>query len=122
MGFVNHDDIIAILDEASALVHPSLEESFGNTLLEGMSRRLPVIGGEKSGAVPYVLGHGQYGILCDVEKPTELAKAMQKTLDISQMTPLLDAATNYLQEQLTNEVIVKKHILLFSKFLKKQNE
>ncbi len=122
MGFVNHADIITILDQASALVHPSLEESFGNTLLEGISRRLPVIGGEESGAVPYVLGHGQYGILCDVKNPTELAKAMNKSLDISQMTSLLDAATNYLLNQLTNEVIVKKHILLFSKIIKKDYE
>lgn len=122
MGFVYHDDIIGILDNASVLVHPSLEESFGNTLLEGMARRLPVIGGKESGAVPYVLGHGQYGILCNVKLPSELSAAMQKALDRSQMIPVLDSATDYLQKNYTNDVIVQKHIQLFSKIIKKEHE
>ncbi len=122
MGFVNHDDIIGILDNASVLVHPSLEESFGNTLLEGMARRLPVIGGKESGAIPYVLGHGQYGILCNVKLPLELSAAMQKALNISQMTPILDSATDNLQKNYTNDVIVQKHIQLFSKIIKKDYE
>lgn len=114
MGFVDHDRLIDILDHASALIHPSLEESFGNTLLEGMARRLPVIGGKDSGAVPYVLGHGKYGILCDVKNPDEMAVALEDALDIERMLPMLDSATDYLKNELTNEIIAQKHIKLFS--------
>lgn len=118
LGFVNHDELISILDSASILIHPSLEESFGNTLLEGMARRLPVIGGASSGAVPHVLAHGKYGILCDIRNPEEIAEAMERALDLPSMRPILDQATAYLKSELTNEIIAERHIQLFSNALK----
>lgn len=117
LGFVDHRALIDFLDNASALVHPSLEESFGNTLLEGMARRIPVIGGEKSGAVPFVLGNGKYGLLCDATSPLDMAKCMQKALNIDEMKSMLDRATSYLYSELTNDIIAEKHISLFSKHL-----
>lgn len=122
LGFVDHDKLIDILDHASALIHPSLEESFGNTLLEGMARRVPVIGGKDSGAVPYVLGQGEYGLLCDVSHPDDIAKAMEKALDIAEMRPILDNATSYLKNELTNETIANKHIKLFTESLQEKHE
>lgn len=114
IGFVDHDKLIDILDHASALIHPSLEESFGNTLLEGMARRIPVIGGKDSGAVPFVLGQGEYGLLCDVRNPEDIANAMTKALDLEEMQPILNHATSYLKNELTNEIIAQKHIKLFT--------
>ena len=73
IGSVSRDVLINLLDEADLLIHPSLEESFGNTLIEAMARRVPVIGGNKSGAVPWVLDHGIAGILCDVKNPDDIA-------------------------------------------------
>ncbi|GHT43391.1 hypothetical protein FACS189438_0470 [Bacteroidia bacterium] len=54
-GYIKHNDLIDILDNSDLLVHPSLEESFGNTLIEAMARKIPVIAGKNSGAVPFVL-------------------------------------------------------------------
>ena len=70
----------AVLDrvrDADALVHPSLEESFGYTLIEAASVGTPVIAGEASGAVPWVLADGASGLLVDVRSPDLLAKAMR---------------------------------------------
>ncbi|MBP1626369.1 MAG: glycosyltransferase [Holophagaceae bacterium] len=76
-GHVPHAQLLAFLStEADAVVHPSLEESFGNTLVEGMACGLPVIGGKASGAVPWTLGGGEAGILSDVEDAGELSLAM----------------------------------------------
>ncbi len=122
LGFMDHDTIIEVLDHSSALVHPSLEESFGNTLLEGMARRIPVIGGKESGAVPYVLGQGKYGILCNVKDADDLARAMLKALDITQMMETIECATKYLQSTLTNDIIVKRHIELFTSVLRNSHE
>ena len=122
LGFVSHDKLIDILDNASALIHPSLEESFGNTLLEGMARRIPVIGGKDSGAVPYVLGHGEYGILCDVKNPEDITRAMTKALDIDNLQPVIDKATNKLNNELNNDIIAQKHINLFTEVLQNQHE
>lgn len=76
-GYVNHDDMLKLIDSSTCLVHPSLEESFGNTLIEGMARCRPVIGGWKSGAVPYVLEHGKAGFLCDVTDVQSICDTME---------------------------------------------
>jgi L-malate glycosyltransferase len=56
------------------LLHPSLEESFGMTIAEAMAVGVPVIAGEKSGAVPWVLSHA--GLLVDVRKPQLMLNAL----------------------------------------------
>lgn len=54
--------------------HVSLEESFGNTVLEAMLGGTVVIGGRTSGAVPWLLDSGRCGVLADVSNPTKLAE------------------------------------------------
>lgn len=117
-GFIKHDDLINLIDFCSALVHPSLEESFGNTLLEGMARRIPVIGGKKSGAIPYVIGNGKYGLLCDVTNPNDIEKALKTSLKTSELKETIDRATDYLKNNLTEEIVCSKHIALFNIYIK----
>lgn len=80
MGQVGSDMLIRIYDQSAILVHPSLEESFGNTLVEAMARKLPVIGGLNSGAVPWVLANGRAGLLTDVEKESRIAHSILDVL------------------------------------------
>ncbi len=115
-GFMNHDELIGLLDYSTALVHPSFEESFGNTLLEGMARRIPVIGGRDAGAVSYVLGHGKYGVLCDVRDYKDIERALKIALDHFKLRDTINQATRYLKENLTDEIVCSKHITLFKQF------
>lgn len=117
-GFVNHDELMDTLDQASVLIHPSLEESFGNTLLEGIARRLPVIGGSHSGAIPYVLGQGRYGLLCDVLNPQALCQSMEEATHVDRMKSVMDAATRHLIEDMNETTIAQKHISLFQSCLR----
>jgi glycosyltransferase involved in cell wall biosynthesis len=80
LGPLSRDGVIALLLSASALVNPALEESFGMTLIEAMSQRIPVVGGKRSGAVPWVLDHGRAGILTEVSDPRALATSMTALL------------------------------------------
>lgn len=66
LGPKNSEEIKTLLTKSHCLVHPSIEESFGNILIEAMSCKCLVIGGSRSGAVPYVLKHGEIGLLCNV--------------------------------------------------------
>ena len=66
---------------AIALVHPSLEESFGRTLIEAMAKGTPVIGGKRSGAVPWVLDSGAAGLLVDVMSDADLERGMQQLIE-----------------------------------------
>lgn len=78
-GRVPHAEVIRFLaHEADILVHTSLEESFGMPLVEAASLAVPVIAGARSGAVPWVLGGEDCGILVDVRQPEVIADAMLK--------------------------------------------
>ncbi len=79
-GVLKRDEIFLAIDKAALLIHPSLEESFGNTLVEAMSRGLPVLAGRDSGAVPWVLNNGKAGILCNVTDPSSIASAAIRVL------------------------------------------
>ena len=108
-GWLERDDLKDLLDSASALVLPSLEETFGNVLLEGMARRVEVIGGRASGAVPAVLGQGKYGILCDVTSPEALCAAMVQ----AEARVHVDAATAMLQEKYAAGALARRHLELY---------
>lgn len=116
-GPLSHDEVISYLDQSSIMVHPSLEETFGNTLLEAMARRVPVIGGKDSGAVPTVLGNGKYGICCDVTSPEEIVNAIIFLLDKKNAEQKVNAATGYLLDKYASDVVCIKHIELYMNYL-----
>lgn len=76
MGNRSHDEVIRLLRQSDMMVHPSLEETFGNTLIEAMACGCPVVGGRESGAVPFVLEQGNAGYLTDVTDADRLAGTM----------------------------------------------
>lgn len=68
------------LETADLMVHPSREESFGLVILEAMARGVPVVGGDRAGAVPWLLDSGRAGILTDVTDARDLARAVLRSL------------------------------------------
>lgn len=78
LGSLPHQSLLAHLAESDLLLHPSLEETFGMSIAEAMALGVPVVGGESSGAVPWVIGEG--GVLADVTNPSALCEAMHRIL------------------------------------------
>ena len=76
IGSIPSGEIPGFMRSIDLLVHPSLEESFGMTLLEAIIQGTPVIGGDRSGAVPWVLGYGVAGTLVDVTDPDAICHAI----------------------------------------------
>lgn len=86
-GSVSHEQILEAMGASDLLLHASLEESFGAVLGEAMAMGLPVVAGESSGAVPWVVGHA--GKLVDVRRPDLIANAVVSLLcDAEAMTRL----------------------------------
>ncbi len=73
--------LLDFLKQSTLLLHPALEECCPLSLIEAMSFGLPVVGGEKSGGVPWVLNFGKAGLLADVTKPKDMADKMNALLE-----------------------------------------
>ncbi len=99
VAFVGHADRDVLADEysrAAVFCFPSLEESFGNVLIEALQAGLPVIAGKHSGAVPWVLSQGRAGKLVDVRDPAAIAAAVCDAIDdpSSTVSPGFDVAAS----------------------------
>lgn len=79
LGQVNRSLVPDLLQSATIFAHPALEESFGMVVLEAMALGVPVLGGDKSGAVPWLLQDGA-GLLVDVQNPREIADGLSELL------------------------------------------
>ncbi len=119
-GTIDNKELLSLLSKSSCLIHPALEETFGNTLIEAMSRRVPVIAGENSGSVPYVLKHGECGVLCDVTSPDSIYDSMEMLYEHpDKVNQLVEAATIALINDYTEDALYKKHYSIYSKYLNK---
>jgi glycosyltransferase involved in cell wall biosynthesis len=82
---LDHMSNLALLrfleERVDVVVHTTKEESFSMVALEGMAKGIPVIGGKRSGAVPFVLGEGNAGVLVDIQSPQEIADAMLRLVN-----------------------------------------
>lgn len=90
IGCVPYSRLLDELAAADVLVHPALEETFGMSIAEAMALGIPVIGGERSGAVPWVVDGG--GILVDVTSAPAIEQAMLDLLDAPERYRRLAAA------------------------------
>lgn len=97
------------------LVHPSLEESFGNTLIEAMVREVPVVGGRHSGAVPWVLNHGDAGILVNVKSPESIADACVALIEYTEERKLYaKKGFAWAHDNFSSEVVMPRLLKLYS--------
>lgn len=78
VGPVPHEEVAAWMAASDLLLHPSLEESFGMVAAEALAAGIPVVGGRRSGALPWVVG--QAGRLVEATDPQALAAAMLELL------------------------------------------
>lgn len=76
VGSVSRATLAQELSSATIFCHPSLEESFGNVLLEALTAGLPVVAGERSGGVPWVLFDGRAALLVDVRRADKIAEGV----------------------------------------------
>lgn len=75
-GHVEHSQLMDFLrDEATLLIHPSLIETFGVIVAEAKMRGVPVLAGQNSGGVGFVVGENAGGRLCDVTDEKAIATA-----------------------------------------------
>jgi glycosyltransferase involved in cell wall biosynthesis len=80
-GAMPHSRLLEELRGVDILLHTALEEACPLALIEAMAMGLPVVGGDNSGGVPWVLGNGAAGILADVRYPDAVCNAMLRLIE-----------------------------------------
>jgi glycosyltransferase involved in cell wall biosynthesis len=110
VGQLDRDGVLAELAGATIFVHPSLEESFGLVLIEAMSQKVPVIGGQQAGAVPWILDEGRAGYLAAVEDPAQLAKAIETALHDPDLATRAEAGWQRVRTEFTADKMVERYV------------
>jgi len=118
-GEMSHVEMMGKIRDYDILLHPALEESFGNTLLEGLANGLPIIGGKEAGAVPWVLNEGENGLLVDVTSSEEMYKALKRLMDdVILFEKLSSEGIDYIIQNFTNDKILDKYLEIYHQIIK----
>jgi glycosyltransferase involved in cell wall biosynthesis len=80
LGHVPHRELPARYRSSAVVVNPSLSESFGISMVEGMACGLPVVGTKIGGMLETVLD-GETGLLVEPERPDLLSDAVVSLLE-----------------------------------------
>jgi glycosyltransferase involved in cell wall biosynthesis len=118
VGSVDRSQLAREMSEATVFCHPSLEESFGNVLIEALLAGLPDVAGRKSGGVPWVLFDGQAGLLVDVRNSRKIAEGISTAIQhpASTVSANLDLATE-LQRRFSAEAVARQYVAVYTRLL-----
>lgn len=118
LGEIPYDKTIDLISRAKLMLHPSIEESFGMSVLEAMALGTPVIGGDKAGNIPYLLGLGKYGTLCNVFNYIDIKSKLKKSLeDYDNLIYLTTKAKEHILKCYSETVVINKFEDYFSKII-----
>ena len=121
LGDLAYAQVQSHLRDASLLVHPSLEESFGMVLIEAMAKGVPVIGGQRSGAVPWVLNQGRAGLLVDVADVDSITMGMTSVLTSeSEWQRYSEAGFAYAREHFQMSAVAGRYLDQYEKILSRK--
>lgn len=118
LGFQNHEDLLNSLLNYDFMLHTALEESFGNNLIEAMAKGMPVVAGEDSGAVPWVLDHGNAGVLVDITNPKIIAEELNKLIIDPQIYNYYSSnGVKNVKERFSQTSVCEKYVDIYKKVL-----
>ena len=106
-GFVFQKDLPAYLKTCDIFVRPSLSEGFGNSFIEAMAARVPVIATPVGGIVDF-LHDKRTGLFCAVSEPKDLAKKVEIYMrDINLRDEIIDNAFQMVKEKYDWNLVAK---------------
>jgi glycosyltransferase involved in cell wall biosynthesis len=112
LGPTPHDEVLKKIAASTLVLHTSLEESFGMVLVEAMAYGVPVVAGQASGAVPWVVEDG--GLLVDVTSIEAIAQAVNRLLTDATLYEQLSArAVAIVAERFPLVKIAKDYLALY---------
>ncbi len=116
-GRVNKvEDMVDLYSVADVYVNPSLQESFGYTILESMLCGTPVVGFD-TGAISEIILHKENGYLAAKESVEDLAKGIMWILSSVNPDVISEKARSTMLERFPEEAISTEHISLYKRII-----
>ena len=113
LGYVSHDKILDYLSLSHIFCRPSLQEGFGNSFVEAMAFRLPVVATPVWWIVDF-LKDGETWYFCAVKEPKSIADAVMKFYVNKEKTDkILDNAKKMVIEKYNRDTIAHSYKYLF---------
>lgn len=115
-GKVPSRELFPILDRCALLVAPSLEEMFGNQLIEGLMRGCHCIVADHTAMAENVRRFGN-GTIIPQRDPSSLAEAIVHHLDFPSTAEEREAARDGIRNWMSPMIIARKHLAFYSRIL-----
>jgi UDP-glucose:(heptosyl)LPS alpha-1,3-glucosyltransferase len=106
------DDVERYYGAADLVALPSVQEAFGNVVLEGLAAGLPVVVSKTVGASEILTGGLTQGIVVHPEDPEQLAVALRSMLERSR-----DAEFSRVARKLSEEYTWSNHFVKLDRWL-----
>jgi len=108
LGYVQNIELPAIISQCSIFLYPSLRESFGIPILEGMACGVPVITSNTS-SMPEVAGDDA-ALIVDPHDPAQITAAIQTLVDDDVLANIL-SERGILRAQQFSWVVMSQNVL-----------
>jgi len=110
------EDIANVMRASDALVLPSRNESFGNTIVEAMACGLPVVVG-RTGVAASLRIDGIAGFVLDEPRPTEIAAALEGILSSPDRSAEMGSRGRALAERFGYDRVAKHYLEIYGSML-----
>ena len=92
LGFIPYADMPKYLSVCDIFIRPSRSEGFGNSFIEAMAARLPVIA-TPVGGIPDFIHDGETGVFASPDNPQSIVKAVELILgDVTLRSTMVENA------------------------------
>jgi len=113
-GYVPNAEMPAIINQCKVFLYPSLRESFGIPILEGMACGVPVITSNTS-SMPEIAGDA--AAIVDPSKPAEITAAIENIISDREYREMLCKKGIERAKMFSWKVMAEKYLALYSKIL-----
>lgn len=118
-GNVSHGDLMTFLrEQATVLVHPSRIEACPVIIAEAKAMSVPVVGGWRSGGVPFVCSEDAGCLLVDIEDPAAIAEAaLTIVADPTVYRSMAEKARLDTETRFASDVVTARYLAVYDDIL-----
>lgn len=112
-GFVSHKEMLKYLKACDVFIRPSLSEGMGNSFIEAMACRLPVIATPVGGIIDF-LAENETGYFCRPGNLESIAETIKKVISDPNKNKIIENAYQMVKKKYDWNLIAKQMNVVFN--------